>query len=74
MTAQRVESELSAFVDSFANLVRSSGINEDSDEAKRLQARGLSAKAQANRCSMEICFLTTCYIHADRFQERYWMC
>lgn len=37
MSAQKIEAELTALIESFANLVRSARINEDTDDAKRAQ-------------------------------------
>ena len=37
MSAQKIEAELTALTESFANLVRSARINEDTDDTKRAQ-------------------------------------
>lgn len=40
MSAQKIEAELTALIESFANLVRSARINEDTDDTKRAQVPG----------------------------------
>ncbi|CAL8469482.1 g9023 [Coccomyxa elongata] len=40
MSAQKIEAELTALTESFANLVRSARINEDTDDTKRAQVPG----------------------------------